>query len=1050
MNLANVSIRRPVFAFMLISAIMVFGLISYPKVGVDLMPDVEFPLVTVLVKYPGTDPATMEREVAEKIEESVNSLGGIRTLRSYNFESASQIVVEFELEVDEDQAIQDVRDRVARVQGDLPEGAEAPIIEKFDIGAMPILYLGLYGDLPARRLTRLADKVVKERLQRIRGVGSVEIIGGRDRQIQVYVDVDKLDGLNLTFQDVARTIAAENLEVPAGTFEAGSNELTVTTKGQLKTAQDVANIILPTTASPDLQRSGDAEPVVRISDIAKVIDGVEEARSSSSFDGRPAVSLTVQKQSGSNTVAVARAVRAEIDQIRPLLARQGVKLAIATDNSAYIARSIGDVQFDLAFGALLAVVVIFIFLLNGRATLISAIAIPTSVIATFAFVYWLGFTFNNMTMLALSIAIGVLVDDAIVVMENIHRHLEQGKGALQAAGDATNEIFLAVLSMTSSILAVFVPVAVMKGIIGRFFLQFGITVSIAVAMSMLVSFTLTPMMSSRLLSVRAPTGPLARFMDGAISGLEKAYGRVVRWALAHRFLTLGIAAGALVASFIVVSRVPVEFFPPEDRGQIKVSVELPSSTSLEATTQFVNRIADDVRKNGVGVVHTLANVGGGQQGQVNKGDIQVNMTPAHERHVSQQRLMAWFRARYAHMAPAIITVSELNNLAGPNSQPVQYVLRGDDLDQLVATADKMKEQLAKLPGFVDVDTTYRGGKQEVAIHVDRERAAALDVPVATVASAIRAYLAGDAVSQLKEGTDAYDIIVQLPKDQRQRVEHLSSLRVRSNDGTLVDLANLVHVERDLGPNKIERLNRQRQITVLANLDGLPLGTARQQVEALAQKVVPAGVTADFEGMGKIMSESFGYMLEALVLAVVLVYMILAAQFNSFIQPITIMISLPLSVIGAFGALALSSMTLNIMSMIGIIMLMGLVTKNAILLVDFANQARERGASVRDALVEAGMLRLRPILMTTIAMIFGMLPVALALGEGGSTRAPMAVCVIGGLVTSTLLTLVIIPVIYSLFDNLVSSRMFRWLASKIIAGNPSPSTALSVAERSSDS
>ena len=523
MNLANISIRKPVFATMLIAAFMVFGLLSYPKVGVDLNPDVDFPYVTVSVVYPGTDPVTMEREVAEKLEEAVNTLGGIRTLRSYNLESMTQLVIEFELEVKGDQAVQDVRDRISRIQKDLPEDADPPIVEKFDISAQPIMYLALSGNLPPAKLTRLADKAVAERLQRIRGVGGADVVGGREREIQIYIDPDKLNGLNLTAQDIAQTVAGQNLEIPAGSFESGTRELTVKTKGQLKTAEDIGNIILPTYGGqPGMPQS--AKPTVRLSDVAKVVDGVQEAKSASKFDGKSALAITVTKQSGSNTVAIAEAVRKEVEEIRPLVEREGAKLTVATDSSTYISRSIDDVKFDLVFGAALAVLVIFFFLVNGRATLISALAIPTSVIATFAFIYWMKFTFNNMTMLALSLAIGVLVDDAIVVMENIHRHLEDGKNALQAASDATSEIFLAVLSMTSSILAVFVPVAIMKGIVGRFFLQFGLTVAFAVAMSMLVSFTLTPMMSSKLLSAHKSDGWLAHLVDSMMSFMERVYG----------------------------------------------------------------------------------------------------------------------------------------------------------------------------------------------------------------------------------------------------------------------------------------------------------------------------------------------------------------------------------------------------------------------------------------------------------------------------------------------------------------------------------------------
>jgi hydrophobic/amphiphilic exporter-1 (mainly G- bacteria), HAE1 family len=1042
MNLANVSIRRPVFATMLIAAFMVFGLVSYKKVGVDLIPNIEFPFVIITVTYPGTDPVTMERDVGDKIEEAVNSLGGIRNLKSYNLESVSMVFIEFELEVKADLAIQDVREKVSRIQKDLPAGADPPLIEKFDPNAAAIMSVALSGDLPIGKLTHIADKVVKERLQRINGVGSVEIIGGRDREIQVFIDPDKLNGLGLTVQDVAQTIAGQNLEIPAGTFKAGSRELTVKTKGQLVSADDVANIVLPTAAGAPGSNASDgrAQPTVRISDVGRVVDGVKEARSTSMLDGKSAVSLDVKKQTGANTVAVAEAVEREMEAMRPILARDHCQLALAMDTSGYIKRSIEDVGVDLILGAGLTVAVIFLFLINGRATLISAIALPTSVVSTFAFIYWMGFTFNNMTMLALSLAIGVLVDDAIVVMENIHRHLEMGKHSMDAASDATNEIFLAVVSMTSTILAVFVPVAIMKGIVGRFFMQFGLTVSFAVAMSLLVSFTLTPMMSSRLLTAHNADNWLARSVDASMSWLERVYGRTIRWALAHRWTTVTLAVVTLVGSFMLVARMPKDFFPKEDRAQFSVNVELPTGTNLEATNGFVQAIAEDLRKNAYGVVHTLATVGGGRQGQVNKGTIQVMMTRSTQRKFSQEQVMKWTRSRFAHVDPAKVTVSEVAMFGGGNAQPIQLSIRGRDLDELARTADLVKLELQKHKGFVDVDTTYRSGKPEVALQVDRERAAALGVPVASIALAIRSLMAGDAVSELKDGTDAYDIIVQLPENDRNRVESLSSLKVRSTSGQLVDLANVVKVTRTTGPTLIEHSSRQRQVTVLANLDNIAQGDAQKIVENVAAEKVPKHLEAAFEGMGRIMAESFGYMGEALILAVVLVYMILAAQFNSFIQPITIMMSLPLSVIGAFGALSLLNMTLSMYAMIGIIMLMGLVTKNAILIVDFANQARERGTEIREALVQAGSLRLRPILMTTVSLLLGMSPVALALGEGGEARAPMAVCVMGGMIASTVLTLVIVPVIYTLFDAVGNSRLVDYLGRQIFVPDQGASDA----------
>ena len=1028
MSVADVSIRRPVFAVMMIMALVVFGLLAYPRIGVDLFPNVEFPVVTVTATYPGADPETMESKVADPIEEAINSLSGIKRLNSTNLESVAQVVVEFDLDVAADQAVQDIRDKVSGILSQLPSGIDPPVIQKFDVGAAPIMTVALSGKLSARELSRVGDKVVKERLQRVTGVGGIDLIGQRDREIQIFVDPSKLASRSLTVEDVANAVKAQNLELPAGFFGAGARELTVKTKGDVKSASEVADIVIP----------GAPGNVVHISDVAQVVDGTEEARSASSFDGESALALVVRKQSGTNTVTVAEGVRKALAEISPRVERMGAKLDVPTDNSVYIARSIHDVQFDLMFGAVLAIVIILVFLRDWRATLISAIAIPTSVVASFAFMQWMDFTFNNMTMLALSLSIGILIDDAIVVIENIHRHLVKGSAPMKAASEGTAQIFLAVLATTSSILAVFVPVAFMKGIVGRFFFQFGITVSVAVAVSMLVSFTLTPMLSSRFLKAsHGEPGAFSRGVDAFLGFIDQKYGGLLRAALRHRAITLVFAFVALVSSFFLVTKVKTEFLPPEDRGQFNVNVEMPTGTSLEATEKVADAVAADIKKNAPGVLHTLTTVGGGARGQVNLAKIQVVLNGSKERPFTQQDLMAWTRARLGKASgDANITIQEISAVGGDEfrAQPIQFYVRGSNMEQLVEVTDSIKAELAKVKGLVDLDTTYRGGKPEVAVQIDRDRAADLGVPVSSIATTLRYLMAGDAVSDMKDGLDLYDITVRMTPQDRSRIEALPNIQVRSLSGNLVDLSNVTRLSRGEGPSQIERQARQRQILVLAGLEGMPLGEATQKLNEIAAKVVPADLVSGHVGMADTMTESFGYMGIALLLAVILVYMILAAQFDSFIQPLTIMLSLPMSVVGAFGALYLTGMTLNIFSMIGIIMLMGLVTKNAILLVDFANQLRSEGKGVVDSLVEAGIVRLRPILMTTAAMIFGMLPVAMAISEGGETRAPMAVCVIGGLITSTLLTLVVVPVVYSLAEGMLQSRLVRWMNDKIFGGS----------------
>ena len=1029
MKLADISIRRPVFAIMLIASLLVFGLVSYPRIGVDLFPNVEFPFVTVTVVYPGADPGSMETKVADPLEEALNTMSGIKVLKSISLESVCQILIQFELEVKVDAAVQDVRDRVSATLSKLPQGVEPPVVQKFDVGAAPVMSVALSGKLPVRELTRLADDVVKARVQRIPGVGAVDLVGGREREIHVLVDPSRLDGRGLTVQDVIGALQAQNMELPAGRIEQGQREFSVKTKGEVRSTQEIADIVI----------TGVGGARVRIGDVASVEDGSAEARSHSSMDGVGAVALVIRKQSGSNTVAVAHEVHKELRALAPQIQKAGARLDVPTDNAPFIEHSINDVKFDLWFGALLAVVVILFFLHDFRATLISALAIPTSVVATFAFVQVMGFTFNNMTMLALSLSIGILVDDAIVVIENIHRHLEMGKPALKAASEATAEIGLPVLATTFSIVAVFVPVAVMKGIIGRFFFQFGMTVAFAVLVSLLVSFTLTPMMASRILRRADDHRPNAfvRASERILGAIDDGYRRILGAALRHRAITLLVAAGALVASFVLVSRVKMEFLPPEDRAQFQVTVELPTGTSLETSSQYAETIAADLRKHGPGVTGAFITVGGGSQGQVNIGQIQVLLSPRTQRKFHQEDAMAWVRARYQGVKTALISVNPISPIGGDSGfkqQPIQFNIRGTNPAELEKAAQALMAELKKVPGLVDLDTSYRGGKPELSFDIDRDRAAEMGVPVAAIATTLRALVAGDKVTELKEGLELYDVTVQLPTETKRELASLANLAVRGSTGQLVPVSNVVRVQRGEGPSQIDRQARQRQITIFAGLQGMPLGEALNHVNAAAAKAVPKTLDTDYAGMGEIMGESFGYMFLALILAVILVYMILAAQFDSVVHPFTIMLSLPLSVVGAFGGLFISGMTLNIFSMIGLIMLMGLVTKNAILLVDFTNTLRHQGLSAEDALMQAGPIRLRPILMTTFAMIFGMLPVALALGEGGEVRAPMAVTVIGGLITSTMLTLVVVPVFYTIMDRFTVSRPIRWLKKKVVGAS----------------
>jgi len=1016
MKIAEIAIKRPIFAFMVLMVPIVFGLMAYPRIGVEQFPSVEFPFVTVVAVYPGADPSSMETKVAKPMEDALSSMGGIKRLQSFNLESVTQVVIEFQLEVDADKAVQGVRDRLAAIPN-LPRELETPKVQKFDIGAAPIMSLALSGTLSPRELTKLAEDVVKQRLGQVKGVGNIDIVGGRPREIHVVIDPARLAARGLTPGDVSAALEGQNLELPAGRIVEDGREVVVTTKGAFTSLQDIADAPIVTGGATGGATAGAA--VVHVGDVASVEDDMLEARSHASVDGRTALGLVIQKESGANLVSVAKQVRAEVAAMERLLADKGAKLTITDDQAPFIEGSFRDVQLDLVLGAILAIVIILGFLRDGRATFISALALPTSVIATVWFLSLLGFTFNQMTMLALSLSIGLLIDDAIVVIENIHRHLEQGKSPMRAAAEGTAEIGLAVLATTFSIIAVFAPVAMMQGIIGRFFFQFGITVSIAVLLSMFVSFTLTPMLSARLLKVNhGRRGLVSRMIERGLVAIERAYKRLLGAALRHRALTVVFAGGVLIGSCALVTQVKTEFLPDDDRSAFSVSVELPTGTALAKTQEVGELVAADLRARGPGVVSTFVTIGRGP-GSVNLVQIQVNLKPVHARAFSQQAVMSWVREHYAPLATGGIklTLGQTGGVGGGDSRPIQFNLRAKSMDELIKASDALVAELRKTKGFVDVDTSYRGGKPQIEVTPDRAAATGLGVPIATIARTVRALVSRDKVTDYKEDADLFDVRLTLADPVQTDFPALSNLTVRSSTGELVPLSSVVRLKPGVGPTEIARQARMRQITVFAGLDGLALGEASASTEEIARRVVPASIDTEMSGTSQLMTESFGYMIVALILAILLVYMILAAQFESFIHPFTIMMSLPLAVVGAFGGLFLAGQTFSIFGMIGLIMLMGLVTKNAILLVDFAQKQKAQGASTQDALLVAGPIRLRPILMTTAAMILGMLPVALALGEGGEARAPMAVVVIGGLITSTVLTLVVVPVVFSLIEGL---------------------------------
>jgi HAE1 family hydrophobic/amphiphilic exporter-1 len=1028
MWLADTSVKRPVFATMVIMALVVLGIVSYPSIGVDLFPKIDFPIVTITTVLKGASPDVMDVDVTDRIEGAVNTINGVKSITSTSYESMSRTTIEFVLERDIDQAVQDVREKVSGIRNKLPADIDEPKIAKVDPDASPILFLNLSGNRSVRDLSTYADEVIKEQLQRINGVGDVIFYGMRLRQVRIWLAAAKMQAYQVSPGDVVLALKRENIELPGGRIETATKEYTVRIKGEFAKIPDFNDLII----------SYYKGAPVRVSDIGRAEDGIEEKRSLSRFNRVPAVGMAIQKQSGTNTVEVANRVKKEVEKINKTLP-PGMKINTATDQSVFIVRSIDEVQFHLIIGSIFAILAVFIFLKNVRTTLISAVALPVSIISTFALINAFGFTFNNMTMLALSLSVGLLIDDAIIVIENIYRHVEDGMEPREAATFATSEIGLAVMATTFAIVGIFLPVAFMKGIIGRFFLQFALTIIFAILVSLLVSFTLTPMMASIFLKSHQKSipNPLATGMNGSGSGkgnkpiwtrisdylehyyskLESFYRKALEFTLGYRKTVLVAALIIFILSLGLTAFIGKEFNPPEDQGLFLTRLEAPIDYSVDQVEKYLGKTEAMMQE--IPEVKSVFYVQG-YGGYANRALMMINLIPKAERKYSQEDIKKIARTKLRQIPGLKVSVEDISVVGGGiRNVPIQYSIRGQDLDAVKNYAKQISTEFAKLPGIVDVDTSLEVGKPEFKVYIDRDRAANLGVDVASVAEAINLLISGELdIARYKDELKGkrYDIRVRLNPEDRESIRGLQRISVRARDGKLVELANVVKVEEGTGPSVINRVDRQRAITIFASLEGKPLGQAKDELDAIAGKILPSDYLPKYQGMADTMKESFGYLLFALMLGIIMAYMILAAQFESFVHPITVLLSLPLSFVGAFGALFLTGKTLNIFSFIGLILLMGLVKKNAILLVDYTNVLRGRGMSRREAILQAGPVRMRPILMTTFAMVFGMLPIALGVGEGAETRAPMGISVIGGLLTSLVLTLIVVPSAYDIFDD----------------------------------
>ena len=1032
--LAEVSIRRPVFASVLVLSLVVVGIFSYVTLGVDRFPKVDFPTVAVTIRQPGAAPEDVETEITDRVERAINTVSGIDELRSISTEGVSQVFVQFQLEKNVDVAAQEVRDKVTQVLADLPKDVDPPVVDKVDPDAAPVLFLSLSAPRPIREITELADKGLRRELESLPGVGQVLVLGGQARQINLWLDPARLRAYNLTVAEVTRAVANQNLQLPGGSVSQGPRELTVRMKGRVNSVADFDGLVVAA-------RSG---AHITLRDVATVEDGTEEAETAARIGGTPTVLLAIRRQSGTNTVAVIQGVKERLRAVVPRLPA-GYRLQVVRDQSEYIEASVKTVQEHLVVGAFLAALVVLLFLGNWRSTVIAAIAIPASIVSTFGLMWAMDFTLNIITLLALTLAVGIVIDDAIVVLENIYRLMEEkGLPPRQAAREGTREIGLAVLATTLSLVAVFLPLAFMGGIVGRFMNSFGLTMAFSILVSLFVAYTLTPMLASRWLVVDRQAARSSR--DSRLFGpVERGYARLLRWAMAHRWVVVLACVLALLSVVPLFLFGGKDFLPKNDESQFAVSIRTPEGTTVEQTELVASRIAREIEPM-PGVAYTIVTAGDDDRRTANVGTIFVKLLDVRRRRVVQFELMDRVRSE---VLPRFVglglrtSVSQVAAISGGGfvEKEVAYYVSGPDLRKLGEYAGRLTAALERTPGVVDIDTTLVLGKPELSVKLDRAKAAELGVQVADVAATLQTMVAGREISTYSEGGEQYEVHARAVAGGRTDAAGLARMAVPSATLGAVSLDNVARFEESQGPSQVDRLGRRRQVTITANIrpgysQQVALDALQREVKAL--RLDPA-YTSGTTGTSREMGKAARNFLLAFVLSLIFMYLVLAAQFESWLHPVTILLALPLTLPFALASVVLFQQSVNIYTSLGLLVLFGVVKKNAILQIDHTIALRAQGLPRLDAILQANRDRLRPILMTTLAFVAGMLPLLVSRGVGSGDNRAIGSVIAGGQTLSLLLTLLATPVFYSLFDDLQARVAPRaWLAR--LLGRPAPSLA----------